>query len=503
METQAVSGFSNRSAYPDGLVNVEFSDNENSILETVTANENTIGLVSFMMAAARQKPCIKIRVPQNRNVDLVLSPRLLSKDADLFLINPTNVTCLPVRAAVLAYPLVGCLTVTLNTVAACTQLRTTAELFVESALLGSSFSTALLQVGSSPFSATTANAVHIASLAILCSTFPIAKAGGSSAMLPMVAEWTKAAGRRFGAVIQYPGGGSGAGRTGVRTGAFIAGGSDALVKQADLNVNPRLQMIPLIGLAASVTYNLGDNSIQLRIPRCALVAIFNGSITTWNHPALSAANPTVVLPNYAIEVVVRADSSGTTEVFTEGLVTLDSKCRGGPSTFTVSGLWPLTNNVTKIPGNDGVAVYLSKRYTIGYLTTPLQVSSGLSQATIVDEETRGESLASSLQIAQSLSTASVNPETLAVTLSYGADVVRGNRLGTVRQLRADPVKYCGTGSQPDQGSEMLWTIRLPEAKLCFQPERGRDRRNRSCGGRAPWVFPGCDHFASAELSRQL
>ena len=47
--------------------------------------------------------------------------------------------------------------------------------------------------------------------------------------------------------------------------------------------------------------------------------IFLGKIKQWNDPALKAINPGVELPERAITVVHREDSSGTTQLFTEYL----------------------------------------------------------------------------------------------------------------------------------------------------------------------------------------
>ena len=47
--------------------------------------------------------------------------------------------------------------------------------------------------------------------------------------------------------------------------------------------------------------------------------IYHGTITNWNDPAIATLNPGVTLPNNAIQTVHRADSSGTTNVFTDYL----------------------------------------------------------------------------------------------------------------------------------------------------------------------------------------
>ncbi len=67
-----------------------------------------------------------------------------------------------------------------------------------------------------------------------------------------------------------------------------------------------------------LAYNLKDVP-ELKLPRSVYPEIFSGKITNWNDPKIAAANPGVKLPDQAITVVVRSDSSGTTYVFTDHL----------------------------------------------------------------------------------------------------------------------------------------------------------------------------------------
>ena len=54
------------------------------------------------------------------------------------------------------------------------------------------------------------------------------------------------------------------------------------------------------------------------------MGIYNGTILYWDDPSLVEANPGVDLPNSGIRVVARADTSGTTEIFTSALCLFDS-----------------------------------------------------------------------------------------------------------------------------------------------------------------------------------
>jgi phosphate transport system substrate-binding protein len=72
--------------------------------------------------------------------------------------------------------------------------------------------------------------------------------------------------------------------------------------------------LPAVFGPIAVTYNIvGVSSLNLDGPTTA--KIFNGSITTWNDPAIKALNPKVNLPATPINVVFRSDKSGTTYNF--------------------------------------------------------------------------------------------------------------------------------------------------------------------------------------------
>jgi phosphate transport system substrate-binding protein len=68
----------------------------------------------------------------------------------------------------------------------------------------------------------------------------------------------------------------------------------------------------------AVTYNVtGVTSLNLDGPTTA--KIFNGTIKTWNDPAITALNAGTALPDLPIHVVFRSDQSGTTDNFQQYL----------------------------------------------------------------------------------------------------------------------------------------------------------------------------------------
>ena len=119
-----------------------------------------------------------------------------------------------------------------------------------------------------------------------------------------------------GMTVNYNSVGSGTGRTDLASGVVDYAGSDSPIpstEQANFKGKTVLYFPVLIGPIA-MAYNLsGVSNLKLDAPTIA--QIFEGKITTWNDPAITALNPGVSLPSTAITTAVRSDSSGTTQNF--------------------------------------------------------------------------------------------------------------------------------------------------------------------------------------------
>lgn len=118
--------------------------------------------------------------------------------------------------------------------------------------------------------------------------------------------------------------------------------------------------LPTVFGPIAVTYNInGVNELNLDGP--TLAKIFNGTITSWDDPALKALNSNTALPAEPIHVVFRSDGSGTTDNFQKYLdVASDGSWgRGAGKTF---------NGGTGVgaTGNDGTSALL--RTTEGSIT---------------------------------------------------------------------------------------------------------------------------------------
>ena len=192
---------------------------------------------------------------------------------------------------------------------------------------------------------------------------------GATFPFPLYSTWFKAfsTGHK-GVTVDYQGKGSGAGVRDFlnRTVDFAA--SDAAMTDEEIAKVPGgVQLLPMTGGEIVLSYNLPGNPKGLKLPRDVYTGIFLGKITKWSDPALKAANPGVALPDTDITVVRRADSSGTTFVFTRHLSAISPEWKKGPGAGTTVN-WPKSDKFVASPKNDGVSATIKQTPgAIGYL----------------------------------------------------------------------------------------------------------------------------------------
>ena len=116
--------------------------------------------------------------------------------------------------------------------------------------------------------------------------------------------------------------------------------------------NGPVTQVPVALGGEGVVYNLSlPAGARLHLTGPVLAAIFLGQVTRWNDPAITALNAGVSLPPAPINVVHRADGSGTTYIFSNYLSSVD------PAWATKVGTgktlrWPVGEGAD---GNSGVA----------------------------------------------------------------------------------------------------------------------------------------------------
>jgi phosphate transport system substrate-binding protein len=161
--------------------------------------------------------------------------------------------------------------------------------------------------------------------------------------------------------VDYDPVGSGTGRSDLYSNTVLFAGSDSPVPAKEASEVPAGKTIlyfPVQVGPIAIAYNLSGIT-GLKLDATTLAGIFQGTIKTWNDPAIKALNPGANLPSSAITLAVRSDSSGTTANFSQYLVDAAGSAwkLGTASTIT----WPSTARA----GDGGSAVAQIVKTTTG------------------------------------------------------------------------------------------------------------------------------------------
>ncbi len=183
--------------------------------------------------------------------------------------------------------------------------------------------------------------------------------------------------------VNYSGVGSGAGITDFESGTVDFAASDVPMSSSDLakvpaSSGPVIQIPDTLG-GVTVSYNLPGVTTRLKLDATTLAGIFDGTIKTWNASQIKSLNPGVDLPSNPITPEVRADSSGTTYIFTNYL------SEAAPSAWTLGASktisWP--SSAVQTPKNSGVASSIkSTPYSIGYVELAYALQNNFTFAAI-------------------------------------------------------------------------------------------------------------------------
>jgi phosphate transport system substrate-binding protein len=191
---------------------------------------------------------------------------------------------------------------------------------------------------------------------------------GATFPFPLYAAWFKAFGTaRKTATVDYQGKGSGAGiRDFINHTVDFAASDAAMTDEEIAKVPGGVQLLPMTAGEIALAYNIPGVK-GLKLPRDVYAGIFLGKVTKWSDPRIKAANPGASLPDQDITVVRRADSSGTTFVFTTHLAAVSEEWKKGPGVGTTVK-WPGSDKFVASPKNDGVAATLRQTPgSIGYV----------------------------------------------------------------------------------------------------------------------------------------
>lgn len=291
---------------------------------------------------------------------------------------------------------------------------------------------------------------------------------GASFPAPLYMKWFKAYSAAHPNVqVDYQSVGSGSGIKSVIDKTVDFGASDAAMKPDDISkVDVGVQLLPMTAGAIVLTYNL-KGVPELKLSRAAYSGIFLGKVKKWNDPLIKQTNPGANLPDAPVNVVVRADGSGTTFVFTKHLSAISPEFAKSPGVNTLPN-WGVG---TKSKGNEGVtASVMTTPGAIGYIEYGYAMSQKLPMAVL--ENKSGAYVAASIASGQAGLASAQLPDDLIVWASDpdakdAYPIVTYTWLLCYRQYQdkkkfevlQDLLKYCLGDGQKD--SEALGYIPLP------------------------------------------
>jgi phosphate transport system substrate-binding protein len=142
---------------------------------------------------------------------------------------------------------------------------------------------------------------------------------GATFPYPIYAKWAESYKAATGTGLNYQSVGSGAGIKQIKAKTVDFGASDMPLKAAELDAEGLMQFPAIMGGVVTVVNVDGVAPGQLKLTGPIVADIYLGKITKWNAPEITAINPGVKLPDTDITVVHRADSSGTSFLFTDFL----------------------------------------------------------------------------------------------------------------------------------------------------------------------------------------
>ena len=207
---------------------------------------------------------------------------------------------------------------------------------------------------------------------------------GATFPYPLISKWSSAyenatAGGPTVVHVNYQSIGSGGGIAQITAKTVDFAGTDAPLKPSERTAAPGLLHMPETIGAVTAAYHLTGIATGLNLTGQVLVQIFRGNVVNWNDTAIQSLNPTVTLPNTAIQIVHRSDSSGTTFVWTSYLHASDST-NWNSSLVGKSINWPVGIGSS---GNAGVAgTIINTNNAIGYVELAYAVQNGMTVAKI-------------------------------------------------------------------------------------------------------------------------
>ena len=240
---------------------------------------------------------------------------------------------------------------------------------------------------------------------------------GATFPYPIYSEWfAEFAKVRPDVKIIYQSIGSGGGIRQLMDQFVFFGASDAPMLEEELLAAPaRIVHIPTVAGAVVPVYNVPGLPRPLKFTGPLLADIFLGRVTNWNDPAIARLNEGIALPPIEISPVFRADSSGTTFVWSDFLSKVSPEWRrlvGATRQVTL----PL--GLRAQGGSEGISGLVRQtRGAIGYVELTYANRNGLDVGLVQNSE--GEFVAASIASISAAAEAAVGrmPRDLRVSIA--------------------------------------------------------------------------------------
>jgi phosphate transport system substrate-binding protein len=206
---------------------------------------------------------------------------------------------------------------------------------------------------------------------------------GATFPYPIYAKWAEGYKAATGNGLNYQSVGSGAGIKQIKAKTVDFGASDMPLKAEELDKEGLMQFPAIMGGVVAVVNVEGVTPGQLKMTGPVLADIYMGKITKWNAAEIAALNPGVKLPATDITVVHRADSSGTSFLFTDFLA------KTSPAWKDTIGAGTTVKWAVGVggKGNEGVAANVQRiKGSIGYVEWAYAKKNKLSHTQLRNKE---------------------------------------------------------------------------------------------------------------------
>jgi len=232
----------------------------------------------------------------------------------------------------------------------------------------------------------------------------VVNGAGATFTAPLYNRWAQDYGQKRQVSINYQSIRSDGGIKAITARSVDFGGTDSPMTDAELAQAPEVVHVPT-GVGWVVTaYNIPGISTAVKLTGAVLADMFTGKVGTWNHPSIVALNPGITLPAVRVVSVSRADSSGTTAIFTSYLTRVSTSFKReigeGKSVNIKVGV--------KGKGNDGVAALVRQTLgAVGYVELANAQKNNMPFATI--KNAKGNWIVASIKLATQSATANDLP----------------------------------------------------------------------------------------------